>query len=171
MRRFGSSRLPSEADLGVAAMPIPHAEHLHVSQAKLHGYLLDPDHPFGEAKARWFASQGFHRGNSDRLADDLIELARHRSDRSPAHHGLPKKGARLMTTKEHEIVALVPGLPEHGLQAGDIGTVRDVRGDGAEFEVEVMTGDGRTVGVFTLGASDIRKLDGSEILHARRVSA
>jgi len=25
--------------------------------------------------------------------------------------------------------------------------------------------------VFTLGASDIRKLDGSEILHARRVSA
>jgi putative addiction module component (TIGR02574 family) len=30
---------------------------------------------------------------------------------------------------------------------------------------------GRTVGVFTLGASEIRKLDGSEILHARRVSA
>lgn len=74
--RFGSSGLPSKADLVVAAMPIPHAEHLHVSQAKLHGYLLDPDHPFGEAKARWFASQGYHRGNSDRLADDLIELAR-----------------------------------------------------------------------------------------------
>jgi len=30
---------------------------------------------------------------------------------------------------------------------------------------------GRTVGVLTLGASEIRKLDGSEILHARRVSA
>lgn len=44
-------------------------------------------------------------------------------------------------------------------------------GQGAEFEVEFMTGDGRTVGVLTLGASEIRKLDGSEILHARRVSA
>lgn len=76
-----------------------------------------------------------------------------------------------MTPKEHEMVVLVPSLPEHGLQAGDIGTVVDVRGDGAEFEVEFMTGDGRTVGVFTLGASDIRKLDGSEILHSRRVSA
>lgn len=76
-----------------------------------------------------------------------------------------------MTTRKHEIVVLVPSLPEHGLQAGDIGTVVDVRGDGAEFEVEFMTGDGRTVGVFTLGASEIRKLDGSEILHARRVSA
>jgi len=76
-----------------------------------------------------------------------------------------------MTTKEHEIVVLVYSLPEHGLQAGDIGTVVDVRGDGAEFEVEFMTGDGRTVGVLTLEAADIRKLDGSEILHARRVSA
>ena len=76
-----------------------------------------------------------------------------------------------MTTKEHEIVVLVHSLPEHGLQAGDIGTVVDVRGDGAEVEVEFMTGDGRTVGVLTLEATDIRKLDGSEILHARRVSA
>jgi hypothetical protein len=76
-----------------------------------------------------------------------------------------------MTTKEHEIVVLVHSFPEHGLQAGDIGTVVDVRGDGAEFEVEFMTGDGRTVGVLTLEAADIRKLDGSEILHARRVSA
>jgi hypothetical protein len=141
-----------------------------VSQAKLHGYLLGPDHPFGEAKARWFASQGYHRGNSDRLADDLIELARNRSDRSPAHHGLPAKGARLMTTKEHEIVVLVPSLPEHGLQAGDIGTVVDVRGDGVEVEVEFMTGDGLAVGVLTLGASGIRKFDGSELLHVRRVS-
>jgi hypothetical protein len=41
----------------------------------------------------------------------------------------------------------------------------------AEVEVEFMTGDGRTVGVLTLEATDIRKLDGSEILHARRVSA
>lgn len=47
----------------------------------------------------------------------------------------------------------------------------DVRGNGAKFEVEFMTGDGQTVGVFTLEASDIRKLEGSEILHARRVSA
>jgi hypothetical protein len=94
-----------------------------------------------------------------------------RSLRSPAHHGLPKKGTRLMTTKAHEIVVLVPSLPDYGLQAGDIGSVVDVWGDGAEFEVEFMTDDGRTVGVLTLEASEIRKLDGGEILHARRVSA
>lgn len=76
-----------------------------------------------------------------------------------------------MTAREHEIVVLVHGLPEHGLVAGDVGTVVDVRGEGAEFEVEFATGNGRTVGVITLEPGDIRKLDAGEILHARRVSA
>jgi hypothetical protein len=57
-------------------MPIPYAENLHVPLTKLVGYLLDPEHPFGGGKAEWFAGQGYHRGNADRLADDLIELAR-----------------------------------------------------------------------------------------------
>ena len=74
-----------------------------------------------------------------------------------------------MTAKEHEIVVLVHDLPDHRLQAGDVGTVVDVRGEGAEFEVEFVTGNGRTVGVITLEPADIRKLDGAEILHVRRV--
>ena len=78
--RFVTVTLPSKADrgfaLGFATMPIPYAENLHVPPAKLDAYLLDPDHPFGGGKAEWFARQGYHRGNADRLASDLIELAR-----------------------------------------------------------------------------------------------
>jgi ribosomal protein L21E len=74
-----------------------------------------------------------------------------------------------MTAKEHEIVVLVHDLPDHRLQAGDVGTVVDVRGEGAEFEVEFVMGNGRTVGVITLEPTDIRKIDGAEILHVRRV--
>ena len=76
-----------------------------------------------------------------------------------------------MIAKEHDIVVLVHGLPEHGLEAGDVGTIVDVRGEGAELEVEFVTGDGRTVEVATLEPTDLRKLDAGEILHARRVSA
>ena len=57
-------------------MPIPYAENLHVPPVKLDAYLLDPAHPFGGGKAEWFKRQGYHRGNADRLASDLIELAR-----------------------------------------------------------------------------------------------
>jgi hypothetical protein len=39
------------------------------------------------------------------------------------------------------------------------------------YEVEFIAGDGKTVGVVTLKPKDIRPLDASEILHARRISA
>ena len=45
-----------------------------------------------------------------------------------------------MIAKEHDIVVLVHGLPEHGLEAGDVGTVVDVRGDRIAHAVELGSG-------------------------------
>lgn len=61
-------------------MPIPHADKLLVPMAKLDGYLLDANHPFGGGKAEWFARLGYHRRNAECLADDLIELAQRSED-------------------------------------------------------------------------------------------
>jgi hypothetical protein len=39
------------------------------------------------------------------------------------------------------------------------------------YEVEFVAGDGKPVGIVTLKPKGIRRLDASEILHARRISA
>ena len=76
-----------------------------------------------------------------------------------------------MLIKEHDSVALSRSLPEHGLQIGDVGAVVFVHRNNEAYEVEFIAGDGKTVGVVTLKPEDIRRLDASEILHARRISA
>ncbi len=54
----------------------------------------------------------------------------------------------------HELdsVVLTKDLPEHGLEAGDVGTVVLVHKDRAGFEVEFTTLTGETVAVITLPA-------------------
>lgn len=76
-----------------------------------------------------------------------------------------------MPIKEHDSVVLSRQLPEHGLQTGDVGAVVFVHRNSEAYEVEFVAGDGKTVGVVTLKPEDIRRLDASEILHARRISA
>jgi hypothetical protein len=76
-----------------------------------------------------------------------------------------------MPIKEHDSVVLSRPLPEHGLQIGDVGAVVFVHRDSEAYEVEFVSGDGKTVGVVTLKPEDIRRLDAREILHARRISA
>ena len=71
--------------------------------------------------------------------------------------------------KELELVALAVDLPEHGLKAGDIGTVIHVYRDGEAAEIEFVLADGRTVAVLTLEKADFRPFAGSAILHARPV--
>ena len=40
---------------------------------KLSDYLLNPDHPFGGSKAKWFRSAlGFTRDNADKLAKQIV---------------------------------------------------------------------------------------------------
>ena len=69
--------------------------------------------------------------------------------------------------REFDLVALRQDIVEHGLRAGDVGTLAYVhRGDTA-FEVEFVTGRGRTFAVLTLPAEDVRPVRGDEILHAR----
>lgn len=74
-----------------------------------------------------------------------------------------------MTIEELAPVVLRKALPEHGLETGDVGTVVHRYEDGDAFEVEFVTGDGRTVAVVTLERADVRPPAEGEIFHTRRV--
>jgi uncharacterized protein DUF4926 len=71
--------------------------------------------------------------------------------------------------RELESIVLVGDLPEHGLRAGDIGTVVHVHPGGVGYEVEFMTLDGQTVAVVSLPTSQVRRIARREIAHARMV--
>ena len=78
-----------------------------------------------------------------------------------------------MTTammKEHERVVLKTGLPAEGLEAGDVGTVVHVYGDGKAYEVEFVTLDGHTAAVVTLEAGQVRPVTRREMTHARELA-
>jgi hypothetical protein len=52
---------------------LPPIAGLHVGQAKLVDYLLDPSHPAGRSKAAFLERFGFRRKNASDLADALAE--------------------------------------------------------------------------------------------------
>lgn len=60
-------------------------------------------------------------------------------------------------------------LPEHGLRAGDVGTVVLVHRGGQGYEVEFVALDGETMAVITLTATQVRPVGRREITHARPV--
>jgi len=72
--------------------------------------------------------------------------------------------------KELDPVVLTKGLPEHGLQAGDVGWVVLVHSAGAGFEVEFVTLAGDTMSVVTVPSKAVRPVRDREIAHARRVA-
>lgn len=74
-----------------------------------------------------------------------------------------------MMIEELAPVVLTKPLPEHGLETGDVGTVVHRYEHGDAYEVEFLTGDGRTVAVLTLERSDIRPPAEGEIFHTRQV--
>ena len=53
-------------------MPLPFLDRAEVSSAKIRDYLLNPEHPVGAAKARFFASLGFHRARWPELRAALL---------------------------------------------------------------------------------------------------
>lgn len=57
-------------------MKLPWSERAWVPKAKLEEYLLDPDHPTGGAKARFFAGLGYTRENLEDLEKEVLVLAR-----------------------------------------------------------------------------------------------
>jgi hypothetical protein len=69
--------------------------------------------------------------------------------------------------QELETVVLTHDIENEGLQKGDVGAVVHCYEDGEAFEVEFVTAEGKTIGVLTLTAKDIRPMIKSEILHVR----
>lgn len=73
--------------------------------------------------------------------------------------------------QELDTVVLTRDIEAHNLEQGDIGAVVHCHEDGSAFEVEFVTGEGRTVAVLTLDREDIRPMGDREILHARAIVA
>jgi hypothetical protein len=71
---------------------------------------------------------------------------------------------------ELDPVVLTRNLPEHGLQAGDVGYVVMIHDASAGYEVEFVTLAGETVSVVTVPSAAIRPVRAKEIAHARRVA-
>jgi hypothetical protein len=72
---------------------------------------------------------------------------------------------------ELDTVVLTHDIDEHGLRRGDVGAVVHCYNDGAAFEVEFVTAEGRTVALLTLTGMDIRSMKEREILHARELAS
>jgi hypothetical protein len=53
-------------------------------------------------------------------------------------------------------VILTHDIDKYGLKQGDIGAVVHCYSDGAAFEVEFVTAEGRTIALLTLNPADIR---------------
>lgn len=70
---------------------------------------------------------------------------------------------------ELDSVVLAQDIDEYGLKKGDIGAIVHCYSDGSAFEVEFVTGEGKTVAVLTLTPKDIRPMHGKEILHVRDI--
>lgn len=68
---------------------------------------------------------------------------------------------------ELDSVILTSDLPEHGLSAGDIGTVMLIHREHKGYEVEFVSLDGETVAVVTLFPNQVRPVKAGEIAHAR----
>lgn len=72
--------------------------------------------------------------------------------------------------KEHSQVVLKKPLPHFGLEPGDVGVVVHVYQQAAAYEVEFLTFDGRTIGVETVDACDLRQAMGNAVVHERAIS-
>jgi hypothetical protein len=73
--------------------------------------------------------------------------------------------------KELDTIVLTHDVPEHALEAGDIGAVVHHYKNGEALEVEFVTGEGGTIAVVTLSLNDVRIMGGKEILHVRELRA
>jgi len=71
---------------------------------------------------------------------------------------------------ELDRVVLVTDVPEHGLEAGDVGTVVMVHQGGQGYTVEFLTLTGETVAVETLNAAQVRLVRPNEISHVRQLA-
>ena len=74
-----------------------------------------------------------------------------------------------MRFEKLECVVMAHDVPEHGLRAGDLGTVVEVYPEGG-VEVEFVRGSGVTQALLTLSEQDVRKIDSHDLLAIRRLA-
>ena len=173
-------------------MKLPYVEQADVPCDKIAGYLLSFTHRSGRAKVRLFSHFGFSADAWETLAAALTahvaahEVARTEAScfgmryiiegpldapdgRRPAVRAVwfIEEGGGI---KELAAVVLPDDVPEHGLMAGDLGTVVLTHRGGEGYEVEFATLAGDTVAVVTLLASQVRPVRPDEIAHARLVT-
>ena len=72
--------------------------------------------------------------------------------------------------RELDTIVLTHDIEEHDLMRGDVGTVVHCYHDGAAFEVEFVTAEGKTLALLTFTEADIRPMNKREILHAREIA-
>ena len=72
--------------------------------------------------------------------------------------------------KELDPVVLTKGIPQDGLEEGDVGWVVMIHDAGRGYEVEFVTLAGETVSVVTVPAAGLRAARANEIAHARSVA-
>lgn len=71
---------------------------------------------------------------------------------------------------EHEFAVLTVDLPQYQLKVGDIGVVVYIHQQGAGYEIEFFSLDGRTIDVITIEAHQVRPASSHEIMHARSLA-
>ncbi len=76
-----------------------------------------------------------------------------------------------MNIREHDCVVLTSDLPQEGLQAGDVGAVIHIHGEGTGYEVEFMTLTGKTVAVATVSPEQLRPVGNRDVTHVRELAA
>ncbi|MCS6938248.1 MAG: DUF4926 domain-containing protein [Roseiflexus sp.] len=138
-------------------MKLPEYESAIVPDRKVTAYLLSLTHRDGRSKAAFFMRYGFTSDDWHALS---VALKRHAADHE----------MELPMIEELANVALTVDLPEHGLQAGDIGAVVMVHQEGKGYTVEFLTLGGKTIAVVTVTAGQIRALRANEIAHARELT-
>ncbi len=69
--------------------------------------------------------------------------------------------------RELDTVVLAKDLKIYGLKRGDVGAVVHCYADGKAFEVEFVTGDGKTIAVLRLRRQTSARCVTKEILHVR----
>lgn len=69
---------------------------------------------------------------------------------------------------EFDSAVLTEDLKQHGLRAGDVGTVVLVHRGGEGYEVEFCTLAGETIAVVTVTSAQVRPAANIDVVHVRR---
>ena len=71
-----------------------------------------------------------------------------------------------MLFRQFDTAVLLSDLPQHGLRAGDVGTVVEIYGEGG-VEVEFVLPSGDTLAVLTLRTDAVRPLSDQDVFAVR----